>query len=204
MRRRLGGVFCPCLTKVNGAWQCECETPFPDSTVAAHTAADVFAAHLGARGKLQEETLVKEFEERLKAERARLTAMAADELKVEQTRVHIVERILTLKCPRCDAAFLDFTGCFALTCPRDNAGFCAYCLADCGDDAHRHVANCPHNTAPGRGVFGNADLFTAAQRARRQRMVEEYLATLEDDDLRARVVAACAVDFADLGIDVTV
>jgi hypothetical protein len=50
------------------------------------------------------------------------------------------ENILTLKCPRCGAAFVDFEGCMALNCAVCGVGFCGWCLADCGRDAHEHVA----------------------------------------------------------------
>ena len=140
------------------------------------------------------------YERRLEAERVRIAAMTAEELKIDEMRRHVVNRLLTLKCPRCGAAFLDFAGCFALTCHRCQCGFCAWCMADCGADAHQHVANCARNGAGGN-VFGTQAGFVDAQRQRRQRMVTEYLATV-DEGLRARVVAACAQDFADLGIEV--
>ena len=52
-----------------------------------------------------------------------------------------------LKCPRCAATFLDFGGwfCAALTCHHFRCGFCACCLAGCGNDVHAHVARCPRN-----------------------------------------------------------
>ena len=119
-------------------------------------------------------------------------------LQVEKARRHIVDRLLTLQCPRCGAAFLDFTGCFALTCHRCNCGFCGWCLADCGADAHAHVVHCPQNAANG-DVFGTQQAFQRAQTDRRQREVAAYLAAL-GEPLRARVVALCAQDFADLNI----
>ena len=124
--------------------------------------------------------------------------MKAEELQIEQTRHHIVERLLTLKCPRCEAAFLDFNGCLALTCHRCRCGFCAFCLADCGTDAHAHVAACPHNVRG--GGYGAPGDFVEAQRNRRQRMVADYLATLEAG-LRDKVIQACEQDFRDLNVD---
>ena len=61
--------------------------------------------------------------------------------RVRQLRAHIVEQCLTLHCPRCLAVFLDYQGCAALQCHRCAMGFCALCLADCGDEAatHAHV-----------------------------------------------------------------
>jgi hypothetical protein len=132
---------------------------------------------------------------------------------VDNARRHIVDELLTLKCPRCRAVFLDFEGCFALTCHRCKCAFCGWCLADCNADAHAHVANCPHNTA-GRGVFGTQEAFQRAQIDRRQRMVHDYLQSLRGDGrdtdsggggaqtLRGKVAAACARDFADLGVRV--
>jgi hypothetical protein len=152
------------------------------------------------------------YEQRLEAERARIAAMTKEDLQVDEMRRHVVDRLLTLACPRCSAAFLDFNGCFALTCHRCRCGFCAWCLADCGADAHQHVPSCTHNGTEaaggaaagggGRSVYGKAEAFARGQQQRRRRMVQEYLATLKDEHLRVRVVAACAQDLADLGIDV--
>ena len=72
---------------------------------------------------------------------------------LERHRRFIQEDILNLRCPRCNQVFVDFNGCFALTCSRCKAGFCGWCLADCGRDAHRHVANCRLNQNPDRNVF---------------------------------------------------
>ena len=120
--------------------------------------------------------------------------------QVQRHHQYIREQILTLQCPRCGQAFFDFDGCFALTCGRCKAAFCAYCLRDCGHDAHQHVANCPDNLAPGRDVFGREDLFTAAQQQRRRRMVKKYLDTL-DVDLRRQVLEYCQRDLRDIGVE---
>ncbi|KAE9014227.1 hypothetical protein PF010_g8129 [Phytophthora fragariae] len=57
--------------------------------------------------------------------------------------------IVNLKCPKCELVFVDFDfdSCAALTCanPVCKGGFCAYCLEDCGDDAHQHVSKCSLN-----------------------------------------------------------
>ena len=102
----------------------------------------------------------------------------------------IEEQILNLRCPRCSAVFADFANCFALTCGKCRAGFCAWCLADCGKDAHRHVANCAENRAPGRNVYGNVQLFKEAHAERRRRLVDEYVVSRVRDDLRELVRAA--------------
>jgi hypothetical protein len=89
--------------------------------------------------------------------------------QMERLRGHIVEKILTLSCPRCSQAFLDFEGCCALSCARCGCSFCAYCQQDCGTDAHGHVARCPWNIR--REVFSRKERFEEAQQLRRKRQV---------------------------------
>jgi hypothetical protein len=58
------------------------------------------------------------------AEQARLQGLAAPHVR------WIVDDIVTLKCPRCKAAFVDFTGCCSLYCPC-GCSFCAHwCVAE--------------------------------------------------------------------------
>ena len=121
-----------------------------------------------------------------------------------QVRTHIVEKILNPACPRCDQAFIDFEGCFALSCSRVGCsmpqhGFCAYCLHDANEDAHRHVADCEYNIAPNRDVFAKIEVFHEAQRRRCQRLLRAYLATL-DERTRARALRDCKNDLRDLQI----
>ena len=78
---------------------------------------------------------------------------------------------------RCRQVFLDFEGCFALTCGRCGCGFCAYCLADCGQDAHSHVALCPSNISEGRQVFSTAETFGRARKIRQRESLLAYLST---------------------------
>ncbi|KAJ8607655.1 hypothetical protein CTAYLR_009891 [Chrysophaeum taylorii] len=94
-----------------------------------------------------------------------------------------------------------FDGCFALTCHRPGCGcaFCAYCLADCGADAHHHVGKC----ALGRGLFPRRprETLERAQRARRDRDLRAYLLTLADDEARTVLVAGLSTELSDLGLD---
>ena len=43
----------------------------------------------------------------------------------------IAEELLTLHCPECGMAFIDFTNCFALWCGLCDCAFCAYCQKSC-------------------------------------------------------------------------
>jgi hypothetical protein len=56
-----------------------------------------------------------------------------------------------------------------------------------------------HNAMPGRNVFGTQQEFENAQRARRRRLILEYLHTLAADT-RSAVVKACKKDLEDLGL----
>ena len=58
----------------------------------------------------------------------------------------IVDRILTERCPHCDAAFCDFSGCIAVEC-RCKGFFCGLCLRTCtgSDECHSHVQLCRMN-----------------------------------------------------------
>ena len=120
-----------------------------------------------------------------------------------QARKKIIQDILTLKCPRqhCRRAFLDFDGCFALTCGACTCAFCAYCLEDCGRDAHSHVAKCQYNIAPGKSVHATFQVFERAQRERRTRLLKQHLAQHVEAGLRGALIEALARDLADLGID---
>lgn len=84
-----------------------------------------------------------------KEEEARRSANQAE--KVRKLRLLVVEEDLTLHCPRCNKAFIDFEGCAALKCG-DNvncgAGFCAICLKVFGRDAHTHVREVHAPTNP--------------------------------------------------------
>ncbi|KAL1511220.1 hypothetical protein AB1Y20_006033 [Prymnesium parvum] len=123
----------------------------------------------------------------------------------ERARDHILERILTLACPGCGQAFIDFEGCFAIYCGRCSTGFCAYCLKNCGeirnrsssDAAHRHVAQCQYN-ATGE-LFSSQTVFETAQRQRRRRELDSFLSTLSAEDA-ARALCDCDRELRDLGL----
>jgi hypothetical protein len=56
---------------------------------------------------------------------------------------HITDNILCIKCPLCKHQFLDFEGCFAISCGC-KATFCGYCLKLSKDSkaTHEHVLVC--------------------------------------------------------------
>ena len=136
----------------------------------------------------------------MEAEQERLARLSVLEREVQRERLYIVDELLTLKCPRegCRQAFVDFSGCFALTCGRCQCGFCAWCLKDCGGDAHQHVGACPENRTG--DVYGRAEAFDHAQIERRKRFVREYLIGLPEV-VQVQVVQQCRKDFEDMQMD---
>jgi hypothetical protein len=111
----------------------------------------------------------------------------------------IQEDLLNLKCPRCLAVFVSFDGCFAVKCHRCQCGFCAWCLQDCGKDAHGHVVRCPHRRSE-EVYYGDFDQFEACHRSRKARLVHSYL---KDIPAQAKqVVKMCEVSLREIGFDI--
>jgi IBR domain, a half RING-finger domain/Zinc finger C-x8-C-x5-C-x3-H type (and similar)/RNA recognition motif. (a.k.a. RRM, RBD, or RNP domain) len=127
-------------------------------------------------------------------------------LPPNRLRNHIIEEVLTLRCPRCKQAFLDFDGCFALSCNSCPCGFCGWCLSDCGSDAHAHVKSCPSKPkgAINETYFGTKEQFEEAQRQRRQRDLKNFLRSLNATE-REQTLKALSQDLEDLNLtDVTI
>jgi hypothetical protein len=107
-----------------------------------------------------------------KEERQRLAELKSP----ESVRKNIIDNILTQRCPKCKAAFVDWDGCIALHCSRCMAGFCAVCLKHCKFDAHSHCSQCPWVRSGGffRGrLFPGKDNITAGIRAWRRAEIKE-------------------------------
>ena len=125
-------------------------------------------------------------------------------MPVNHIRLKIVDEILTLRCPRCRQAFLDFDGCFALRCSVCPCAFCGWCLKDCGTDAHPHVRMCD-GRPPGHAesYFGTQAEFVNAQKKNRERQVRNFLSTLKREDA-ANALQSCKADLDDLGIAIQI
>lgn len=122
---------------------------------------------------------------RLASELQHLASLNECRRKVHAARNHIVEEILTLKCPVCGQAYIDFEGCFALKCSRCAAGFCAWCGTGGAGDAHSHVRQCDHKP-PGADIyFGTDEQFQQAQDDRKKRLLKSFLSTLEEETRNA-------------------
>lgn len=221
LQTREGEVRCPMSSAAIAAGE-RCDAVCYDSSVIASRAGkEAFEAYLRGKMRVMEARVVEDAEARLARERERMKSEAGADERLRVTREEVIERVFTCACPRCTQAFLDFSGCFALTCARCGAGICAYCLTDCGKDAHAHIGQCSiakdvakwqvkhdkekarHMQATNRGhavgTFGTSDMFDQAQRLRRIRHFAARSATW-DDDFFKRVLASLEVELKDLGI----
>mmetsp|Transcript_14099 Transcript_14099/g.30921 ORF Transcript_14099/g.30921 Transcript_14099/m.30921 type:complete len:246 (+) Transcript_14099:1543-2280(+) len=174
-----------------------CGALYEEQALAVHCSPEVYVQYKQAREQYVRADEGTEVVERIEAERQRLAAMPPADREALRVRTHIVDEILTLKCPRCGKAFVDFEACFALSC-EDFAGhgcgseFCGFCLTLCGndEDAHQHVAQCPHNINEGGDVWGPVENFEEAQRLRRLWLLREYLGPMEEQQ-RDRALREC-------------
>jgi hypothetical protein len=202
LEQRQARIVCPASKHQHGKCQ---STPYTDELLAKHITGPALKLYLKARLTVAEKQLSskleKEKQEAIESEMKRLAEMDETARAVERAFRHITQQLLTLRCPRCHLAFIDFNGCCALTCHGCKCGFCAYCLEDCGGDAHQHVANCFSNSHPTKDVYNTKENVEAAQRQRKQGLVQQYLSTLAPD-LRARVCKRCATQFRGLNINI--
>ena len=216
LKKRDGRVVCPSNTDaMKGVDRCHAP-PFADKDIASNVSDEAFEAYLRAREKLKEETMAEEMrtemERRVELERERAAAGAGAAEKLRAAKEHIIENIITLCCPRCKQAFVDFDGCFALSCSRCGAGFCAYCLADCGRDAHQHVGTCPEGIASVKAskttrrvgghpptVYGSKEAFEVSQKRRRCKHLALYLER-HDAETRDALLTSLKKELDDLKI----
>jgi serine/threonine protein kinase len=121
--------------------------------------------------------------------------------RVRALREQILERDLTLRCPRCSTAYEGIQGCAAVKCTGWGEGglcgaaFCAYCSQDCGKDAHEHV-RAAHAGLP---LFPKAGEFLAALAPGRCAAIAGVLRAVagEGRELQEALLGELAV--ADLG-----
>ena len=192
---------------------------FDDRDVARFCQAETFNEYNRQKLALKEKQIVeqveKDFEKRLAREKKRAMETSSAEEKLRLAKEHVIEKVLTLSCPRCEQAFVDFDGCFALRCARCQAGFCAYCLADCGRDAHAHIGGCElgkqvtkwaqknkstvNNRGHPPGTYGSPAAFDESQRLRRLRDLTSYF-ELKEEKFVTEVLDALEKELKDLNL----
>ena len=86
----------------------------------------------------------------------------------------------------CDAAFLDYDNCSALTCGGCDITFCAYCHQGASEDSHSHVMHCAENPNQG-SVDCTEEQYVIQQKAFKTIKLKNFMDTL-DTDLREKVL----------------
>ena len=171
INRENGNLFCPIP---------RCNEEIPLLSLAKEKVPDnIFKMYEKQRfdfeaNKAVEKALIEQ-KARLIKQRKKLIAILDKEARdAEIMRLDIVENTLTLRCPRCKTAFIDYSGCAALTCGICKAGFCALCLKDCGNNAHSHVANCPEKKMVDPYFLPESD-FKEIHRKRRESLIKNKI-----------------------------
>jgi len=185
-------------------------TSYPDALLALRLPGDAFNAYLASRLQLEEARLASEVDGRVRrqvqAELARLAEFEDDRdgREADALQRHIVDEILTLKCPRegCRQAYDDFEGCAALVCSRCRdppCHFCGWCLHDCGRDAHAHVRTCPHKPAGTDAYYPRPRaVFDDHWKRRKAARIAEAMEAARPA-VRARVCRALRVQLDEVG-----
>ena len=176
--------------------------PFADDVIAAHASRPAFEAYMKAKAQAAETDAERRAQEELKQELDKILKMDAKQREIYSARKHIVNTLLVDMCPRCHLAVSppNFAEeCFALYCQHRGCGcgFCAWCFADCGSDAHRHVANCEHNLEGGN-LFSTEAKFMQARVTRLTRAVRAYLT--ERPNFAKEAVRECADELKGAGL----
>ena len=170
-----------------------CETSEYDAAVlASRISTEAFDAWMRGKERRLESEIGEEMNAAMRKQlQAKLAEYTAVDGEVKRHTDVIIEQIVNISCPRCGAVFDNFDGCCALVCSvrRCRAAFCAWCFADCGEDAHDHVRGCEQNPTDREDrMFAPRELWTEAMVNRRKRRTADYLDGIFAVDVRAEVV----------------
>lgn len=194
-----GEVTCPECRSGYSLYQLNCEKCPQDIFQTLH---NILLDH---KLRKNEALIRQEAENKMKEELERIQKMSEEDREVHIHREQIISEILTPKCPRpqCRQAFLDFDGCFALTCGNQQCqcGFCAWCFKDCGTDAHGHVANCPYGIIDGRqlSVYGDISQLRKVWNRIRKEKIRRQLSNVSQR-IRTKILQSLEKEFRDIGL----
>lgn len=82
---------------------------------------------------------------------------------------------------------------------RCKAGFCFFCLTDCGNDAHNHVRSCPKNPRKS-SYYIDAEKNKIHKESRKRAIVDYLMKTCRDRGMRSTVLHSIVKDLKDLEI----
>ncbi len=115
------------------------------------------------------------------------------------TNLRIVQEAdLTLHCPRCAAAFFDFSGDYLVTCSACSAFFCGLCVQDCGGEDARAHAQQAHG---GRAAFSAEECAAAHGRYKLGRVAARLRGLAGEPRVQEALLGALAgAHLGDLGV----
>ena len=191
-----GGVKC-CASDGEG-----CAATFTLQQAAQHAEPIAFRALLRHMDDRKTVARQGDFEEWTKQFMEEFAAKSENERSVLAAQQHVME-LMNLRCPRCRQVFGDFSGCAALTCEYAgcDAYFCAFCLKDCGRDAHEHVKTCRLNPRPGE-YHVRIEEWHEIMDTQRRKALQDYWGTL-GEEVRDALAADASVSavIRDLKLD---
>lgn len=184
----------------------KCKAPYDIVRIATSSAPKEITAALIA---LQTETAVQhranalemQFKERLEKEMAQMRALDEEAREVEFLKREIVEKVLTMHCPNphCAIPFDDFDGCFAITCNKCGAHFCAWCFETDPNDAHGIVQGCIKNPQPGVPFGDRKELLRVWNELRVQGI--RHAVAGKTPAIKRKLLDKLKTELRDLGID---
>ena len=209
LSHRGGSVYCPGYSEKNSPCHASCKRPplpYTDQTIASSTDDEVFHRYMKGKKALLEAELAVENEkvvrERVERELQEMKRLSKREREVRTHSSHIRESILTVRCPHpnCGQAFVDFSGCFALSCSRCRKYFCGWCLSTAAnnDACHTHVRQCASKLSNDL-FFGSVEEFEESNNRRRRVALRAFLSSL-CHDLSREVVEAVRKNLYELGV----
>uniref|UniRef100_A0A0G4HYZ1 Protein kinase domain-containing protein n=1 Tax=Chromera velia CCMP2878 TaxID=1169474 RepID=A0A0G4HYZ1_9ALVE len=143
---------------------------FPPADVSFHLRPAVHAQWEDARTQATEMRVRQEMEPEIQERIQRAQREPAIDRHMRE-----IEEALTLKCPDCRAAFVDFDACAALQCAQCGCRFCAYCQQRGG---HEHVHACPE----GEGLWIRREQWERLQRRRHAQRVRQMVDQLAQEE----------------------
>lgn len=170
------GLRIKCCASSNG-----CVAMFTLHAAATHASPLAFERMQRHVDDLRHVALQGEFDAWKRRYESEFAAKSELERRVLAARRHI-EEMMDLRCPRCHQVFGDFSGCAALTCDYRGCGahFCAFCLTDCGADAHPHVRSCRLNPKKNE-YYVSTEAWARIMDDQRRKRLQEHWATLNTD-----------------------
>jgi hypothetical protein len=176
----------------------ECNYPFTMREVGMYSSQEAFEKLIKAREDKIVSKLQLEHEQTINQLKQQLTIEKTSDI-IQNHRKYICEQILTIKCPNCTRAFIDFNGCFALTCTCGSS-FCGWCLQlGSSREIHTHVCVCQHRT---QGTMPALSAFNLVHKNRRIKLLTNYLNTITNKDEQKQVIESIKKDLTDLQINI--